>query len=523
MNCMKLGLVISVLLLIFSFSKAGATLSVPSDPAAPSAYSPTAPDWKVASAYGPRYVTTGSTVHGGIDYSQQTGNYDKGVMLKADEDRTINRIQVTGVKYIRLSNTTESIRYDYMHIFDDATLPITIANSNVTAAGYSKVVLTTVKKDNNTGTCGQIRFFKLVGGVHQIQKALTEPACSTRGFTAGGKTVKAQTSVTAGEDIAPMGTSGGFAAHLHLQLNEGLDNVLAVTAGVNRGLIAGKTDRFTVDLYEDFYDQTVLDSMTNGPGFLIKVNENSLVPVLDKIKIQVPLEGNQWKTTSFSFGGRVGQNKVNLNNIKKGFDAAAFDGSATPLVGPVAWGESGKPREMWFFAPHTEADFANVPGGDNKLKITLTTIYGETFVAEVPFRWEECYIQDPSTGLLWLKDAKAAGMMTWTDAMVNLSGKTFCGKTGWRLPKIEEWVTFASQGQVTWWGNYGYIFGQKTYLVPGLTARGFINVQSYYYWSSSTYAYNTIYAWFVDMGYGYVFYDVKDYNNYYVWPVRTGQ
>jgi hypothetical protein len=298
--------------------------------------------------------------------------------------------------------------------------------------------------------------------------------------------------------------------------------VLAVTNGVNRGLIAGQTYRFTVELYEDFYDHGALNAMTNGPGFLIKVNENSLVPVLDKVKVQVPLEGNQWKTTNFSFGGLVGQNKVNLNNVKTSFDAAAFDGSATPLVGPVTWGESGRPRKMWFFAPHTEADFAKIPDGDNELKITLTTVYDEVFVAKAPFRVELCSIKDPSTGLLWLRDASAAGSMSWNNAMSNLSDKTFCGLTGWRLPTIEEFVTFVSDGQVTWWGDWGYIFGTEKDLMPGLTARGFIKVQSTYYWSSSTYAVNTDFAWIVYMWFGYVNDGFKDYSSLPVWPVRGG-
>jgi hypothetical protein len=49
----------------------------------------------------------------------------------------------------------------------------------------------------------------------------------------------------------------------------------------------------------------------------------------------------------------------------------------------------------------------------------------------------------------------------------------------------------------------------------------FINVQSNYYWSSTTYAGDLIYAWGVDMLYGYVDLVSKTYGCY-VWPVRGG-
>ncbi|MCX5809727.1 MAG: DUF1566 domain-containing protein [Proteobacteria bacterium] len=51
----------------------------------------------------------------------------------------------------------------------------------------------------------------------------------------------------------------------------------------------------------------------------------------------------------------------------------------------------------------------------------------------------------------------------------------------------------------------------------------FINVQSNYYWSSSSYAGNTNGAWVVGMGSGYVGSSSKTYGNRYVWPVRSGQ
>jgi len=47
----------------------------------------------------------------------------------------------------------------------------------------------------------------------------------------------------------------------------------------------------------------------------------------------------------------------------------------------------------------------------------------------------------------------------------------------------------------------------------------FTGVQSWYYWSSSTYVVSTGSAWYVNLGYGDVD-DVSKAANYCVWPVR---
>ncbi|MBF0607418.1 MAG: DUF1566 domain-containing protein [Magnetococcales bacterium] len=55
-----------------------------------------------------------------------------------------------------------------------------------------------------------------------------------------------------------------------------------------------------------------------------------------------------------------------------------------------------------------------------------------------------------------------------------------------------------------------------------LNEQGFVNVQSNSYWSSTSYAYCTSFAWFVYMVDGNVFADVKSNGHMYVWPVRSG-
>ena len=127
-------------------------------------------------------------------------------------------------------------------------------------------------------------------------------------------------------------------------------------------------------------------------------------------------------------------------------------------------------------------------------------------------------ITDHLTGLVWLKNAGCAGRMNWNDALDycnNLASES-CGLTDgsvagdWRLPNIIELESLVNAEESN----------------PGewLDLQGFDDVQSFFYWSSSTYATITSsYAWSVYMYYhGDVTYNIKASSNY-VWPVRAGQ
>ena len=120
---------------------------------------------------------------------------------------------------------------------------------------------------------------------------------------------------------------------------------------------------------------------------------------------------------------------------------------------------------------------------------------------------------DKLTGLMWPKNGNlAGGTQTWQGALNYVRNNTtnLCGHSDWRLPNINELESLVNleEPDPAAWLN--------------LSGQGFNNVQSDVYWSSSTYAFNTDGAWFVDMWYGGVGYDYKD-SVYYVWPVRAGQ
>jgi hypothetical protein len=122
-------------------------------------------------------------------------------------------------------------------------------------------------------------------------------------------------------------------------------------------------------------------------------------------------------------------------------------------------------------------------------------------------------VLDNLTGLMWAKDANFAEVTkTWYDA-IDYANNLSLGSAGcaayyqdWRLPNVKELQSLID------FSNYS----------PALpTGHPFTNVQSSVYWSSTTFADYTGYAWFVYMVSGSVNFEDKT-KFYYVWPVRSG-
>ena len=119
------------------------------------------------------------------------------------------------------------------------------------------------------------------------------------------------------------------------------------------------------------------------------------------------------------------------------------------------------------------------------------------------------FVVGGSTGLLWQRcsaglnnDTTCSGYersYTWSEATSYCSSLSLGGKT-WRLPTINELKSLVDYGKSS---------------SPSIDTAVFPNTQSYYYWSSSTYAQFTNGAWFVNFNYGGVSLNYKT-NNYYV-------
>jgi len=128
-------------------------------------------------------------------------------------------------------------------------------------------------------------------------------------------------------------------------------------------------------------------------------------------------------------------------------------------------------------------------------------------------------VTDNLFGLVWSKDGNMPGpaacgpaaTKSWQGALDYikcLNSNSYLGKSDWRLPNQNELESLVNKGQAspaTW-----------------LNGQGFSNINAGYYWSSSTYASLTGFAWSVHMSYGTVDYYYKN-SNYNVLPVRDEQ
>ncbi|KJU83320.1 protein containing DUF1566 [Candidatus Magnetobacterium bavaricum] len=126
---------------------------------------------------------------------------------------------------------------------------------------------------------------------------------------------------------------------------------------------------------------------------------------------------------------------------------------------------------------------------------------------------------DTYTGLQWMKKADGCnGWVTWDVAST-------CVPSGWRLPTIQELYTLCREDGTTTGldlnaTNWYYCNGHAVDRLSQLRDDGF-DVRSEYYWSSTTYAFNTSSAWDVSMSDGGVSAYNKTFTND-VWPVRSG-
>jgi len=129
-------------------------------------------------------------------------------------------------------------------------------------------------------------------------------------------------------------------------------------------------------------------------------------------------------------------------------------------------------------------------------------------------------VVDQVTGLMWSKDGNAPGpsacsssekKKTWKGAVEYVSclnKNKYLDYSDWRLPSINELESLVN--------------AEQSNNAAWLNSQGFNNAQIYYYWSSTTYAYSSGYAWYVYMHGGIVGYSIKTVDGY-AWPVRGGK
>jgi len=133
-------------------------------------------------------------------------------------------------------------------------------------------------------------------------------------------------------------------------------------------------------------------------------------------------------------------------------------------------------------------------------------------------------VTDNLTGLIWLKNANCFGSDTWQGAL-NAANNLADGQCGlsdgsqagdWRLPNVNELESLVHAG----YKEEDCGGSACSTLAAWLNTQGFTNVQSAYYWSSTTYASNTDDAWIVSMSNNIMYNFGKSGGNHYVWSVR---
>lgn len=94
-------------------------------------------------------------------------------------------------------------------------------------------------------------------------------------------------------------------------------------------------------------------------------------------------------------------------------------------------------------------------------------------------------ISDELTGLMWEK-VPSVSKFTWQNALIYAAALDTAGYTDWRLPNVNE---LASLLNANTYDNESF-----------LESHGFQNLYEDYYWSSTTFAPDSDYAWIVDLG-----------------------
>jgi hypothetical protein len=136
-------------------------------------------------------------------------------------------------------------------------------------------------------------------------------------------------------------------------------------------------------------------------------------------------------------------------------------------------------------------------------------------------------VTDTLTGLMWTKSANFMpttyptfdvegsndGRVSWQNALVFIADQVNATSYGsyndWRLPNLNELRSLVN-------------CGGSDYLHTWLAAQGFADVKSdAAYWSSTTFANLTSWAWNIDLNIGEFSQNNKTASYFYVWPVRT--
>lgn len=116
-------------------------------------------------------------------------------------------------------------------------------------------------------------------------------------------------------------------------------------------------------------------------------------------------------------------------------------------------------------------------------------------------------VTDRLTGLMWSKSPDP-DPRTWKKSLDYAGDLSLCGYSDWRLPNRKELrslVNYGEAGQAAWLNN-----------------QGFTDVQAGVYWTSTTYGFDTGFAWYLNLEAGEML-TIEKLFEYPAWPVRAGR
>jgi len=121
--------------------------------------------------------------------------------------------------------------------------------------------------------------------------------------------------------------------------------------------------------------------------------------------------------------------------------------------------------------------------------LLVSALYGEFSVSGTS---GEEVVTDTKTNLVW---TKYYWEKTWKDALAHCESLEYGGADDWKLPNVNELQTLINYSKIA-------------------PASDFPDMPSQWFWSSSTYSYNTGLAWHVFFSYGFVRLSSKTYTDY---------
>ena len=136
------------------------------------------------------------------------------------------------------------------------------------------------------------------------------------------------------------------------------------------------------------------------------------------------------------------------------------------------------------------------------LCLLLTVVFAATAYGVGPYSSNGTTVLDNGTGLEW-QQSDDGTTRTWQEALAYCEGLPLGGHSDWRLPNIRELVSIVDDARYS------------PAIDPAFQCR------SSHYWSATTGADGTDYAWVVGFGYGTDYWYYKTYTHY-VRCVRAG-